>query len=97
MKYRPKEGVSLAGLQLVMRPAMMAAGVIWEKQGVSELVITSGTEGSHGANSYHPYGLALDLRLPPDPQAAVDELRTSLGISFDVVLEGNHVHVEYDP
>lgn len=97
MNYTLKKGVSLAGLQFVMRPVIQQAGKIWGKQGRRRLRITSATEGSHGINSLHPYGLALDLELPPKPAVAVASLAMILGCNYDVVLERDHVHVEYDP
>ena len=79
-----------------MRPALKAADKIWKKQS-RELVITSGLEGSHSAGSLHYYGLAVDLRLPPDLVRATRELAAELGSQFDVILEKHHIHVEYDP
>ena len=93
---RIKDGVILAGLQLVMRPVLQAADRIWRSQN-TELVVTSGLEGEHSAGSFHYYGLALDLRFPPDIARAIRELRAALGPSFDVVEEKTHIHVEYDP
>jgi hypothetical protein len=97
MMYVLKEGVSLAGLQIEMRPVMREAGRIWRDQGKQWLRITSGTDGSHGVASFHPYGYALDIELPPNPAQAVSDLREALGCNYDVVLEKDHVHIEYDP
>jgi len=97
MNYILKEGVSLVGLKLVMRPVIQQAGRIWYTQGKRYLRITSTFEGSHSISSLHPYGLALDLELPPKPRAACADLRQILGCNYDVVLETDHVHVEYDP
>lgn len=97
MRYILKEGVVLAGLQIEMRPVMQQAALIWGHQGKYNLRITSGTEGSHSVGSLHPYGLALDIELPPQPGLAISELKKALGCGYDVILEGDHVHVEYDP
>ena len=97
MMYTLKKGVSMVGLQLVMRPVIKEAGKIWGGQGKKTLRITSTLEGSHGISSFHPFGLAVDLELPPRPEMACHELRVALGSNYDVVLEGDHVHVEYDP
>ena len=97
MRYILKEGVSLAGLQLVMRTAIKEAGRIWRQHGKIELRITSALEGSHSIGSLHPVGLALDFELPSDPRNACADLRAALGSNYDVILEGDHVHVEYDP
>lgn len=97
MMYRLKDGVSIANLQMVMRPVLMVAGEIWAEQGKDYLLITSGCDGSHSVGSLHPYGLALDLELPTRPSIAVSELKRQLGRNYDVVLESDHVHIEYDP
>lgn len=97
MKYKLKKGVSVAGLQLIMRPVIMAAGKAYKRQKLAALWITSGTDGDHGTSSLHPYGLALDFRLPPNPQVVAKEMREELGCNYDVVVESNHIHAEYDP
>ena len=56
-----KDGVILQGLDIKMRPALIAADKIWRDYG-QELVVTGGLDGTHSAGSLHYYGLALDLR-----------------------------------
>ena len=94
-----KEGVTLAGLDIRMRPALMAAGEIWERHG-QELVITEARDGAHSPGSLHYYGLALDMRTRDfDEQgknSVYQELKGSLPERFDVVLHSSHIHVEYD-
>lgn len=55
----------------------------------------------HGKFSLHPDGAALDLRsydVPADVQEVItDRLRDELDEGFDVILESNHWHIEYDP
>lgn len=104
-----KQGVSLAGINPKMRHAMREADAIWKQLG-REAVITSGTEAAdnegnlyHSAGSLHYSGLAIDLRtryFNDGGQAAAGLLRERLrtfGPGFQVVLESNHIHVEYDP
>lgn len=63
--------------------------------------ITSGTDGTHSEKSLHYSGNAIDLRtrnlnagmIP----AYIVAMKERLGPEFDVVLEEDHVHVEYDP
>lgn len=66
----------------------------------SELVITSALEGVHMKNSLHYVGLAVDIRLPYTQEALncqfVKTLQLFLGKDFDVVLEGDHIHIEFD-
>ena len=65
------------------------------------LVITSVTDGKHGKGSRHYIGHAIDIRTRnmtrPTPKECVKELKTALGSDFDVVLEKDHIHLEYDP
>lgn len=63
------------------------------------MVITSLTDGDHMAGSLHNCGDAVDLRLPDNsaPVVMASRLRDALGSSYDVLLEKDHIHVEYDP
>lgn len=64
-------------------------------------VITSARDGKHMVGSLHFVGRAIDLRtrdMPLMGSAAIAEsLREVLGKDFDVVLEKDHIHLEYDP
>lgn len=90
---------TLAGLHFVMRKALVAAEQIWSRQG-KQLVVTCGPGGAHGASSLHYYGYAVDLRtnyFTADQVKLVGaELKTSLGADYDVVVESDHIHVEFD-
>lgn len=106
-----KPGVQMAGLQLEMRSALIAADMIWSHYG-ERLVVTSALDGSHSAGSYHYFGLALDFRTRyfsnEIAQQAAALLREALGQPFDVVVHehrynddgemtaAGHIHVEYD-
>jgi hypothetical protein len=71
------------------------------KKNMYELVITSVSDGVHKADSKHYEGLAFDCRTRDLSTRAtidiVDDCRAALGKDFDVVLEKDHLHVEYDP
>jgi hypothetical protein len=93
-----KSGVDLRGLS----PQMAIAYTIATKcYGQYDCVITSANDSKHGPNSLHYMGQALDLRtnnLPPQAvQSIVDRLKEALGAQFDVVLESDHIHIEFDP
>ncbi len=88
-----KPGVQMRALSTQCLLAMQAAD--WLMEG--NLVITSVSEGKHSAGSLHYVGHAFDMRLPGDPDTFVADLKEALGDEFDVVLEGDHVHVEYQP
>ena len=92
-----KRGVDLRGLQPQMALAYTIACQIWH----GKCTITSGSDGVHGPNSLHYKGKALDLRTRDLPPAVVmdihTDLKTALGEQFDVVIEEDHIHVEFDP
>jgi hypothetical protein len=69
----------------------------FEKYG-ADLVITSCTDGRHGKGSLHYCGKAVDIRLPKTHAAEICVgMRVLLGPDFDVVLEKDHIHMEFDP
>lgn len=100
---RLKHGVSLVDLQ----PQMVVALLVLERvyQGLCgaqyELTITSGKDGKHMAASLHYRGLALDTRTSDVPAGKRETLarnaQLALGDEFDVVLEKDHLHTEFDP
>lgn len=98
MKLKP--GASLKHVQWQMFDAAVKADEVYARYG-HELVITAGTDGRHMAKSLHYKGLALDLRtrtLPVSQRRKIEnELRKALGPEYDLIYEGDHFHVEYDP
>lgn len=66
-----------------------------------DLVITSGTDGKHMKGSKHYTGEALDVRTSNIPKGEVglvlNRLQTRLGSDYQVLLEADHIHVEFDP
>lgn len=95
-----KEGVKLEGVQWRVFHAAIIAESVLESFGV-KLVITSCMDGKHKDGSLHYKGLAFDARsrdLAPSFQVhARDEMKKRLGKDYDVVLEKDHFHIEYDP
>lgn len=88
-------GVDLSSLHPAIWRAVRAVCKIW---GEEEPVITSTWEGTHSSWSLHYLKRALDFRLPRGPGIiAAQDLRKELGKDYDVVLEHDHIHVEYDP
>ena len=78
----------------------IALHIYSEKVGLP-CVITSGSDGKHGPNSLHYCGKALDLRTnslrPEQVHPVFLALKEALGEQFDVVLEADHIHCEFDP
>lgn len=64
------------------------------------LTITSICDGTHGENSYHYDGYAIDIRtrmLSSDETSRVAaEIKNRLGPFYDVVIENTHIHIEFD-
>ena len=94
-----KKGANIQGLDIRMRPALIAADRIWAKYG-QELVITSGLDGEHSSGSLHYYGLAVDMRIyyftATQLLDVTHELKEAIGNEFDVIVESTHIHVECD-
>ena len=63
----------------------------------TELVITSGKDGVHSQHSLHYEGKAVDLRTWNILDSVIQALKTKLGPEYDVILEKDHIHVEWDP
>lgn len=95
-----KPGVDVRGMQPQMVLAFAIAQQVYAAY-AAECVITSCSDGKHGPKSLHYKGMALDLRtnnLRSDLVHPVYiKLKTALGAQFDVVLEADHLHVEFDP
>jgi len=94
-----KPGASLQGLDNRMRPALVAASRVYGERG-KEVVVTSGLDGEHSPGSRHYEGLAVDLRTRyfsdhEEVRQVAAELESLLGMAFDVVVEPNHIHVEW--
>ena len=97
-----KEGVTKANTQPPIYYAIGAAEVIYTSFG-HRLVVTALTDGHEDRPlSLHNKGLAVDLRtrdIPADGLGPVFGSLTNLlnPLGFDVVLEKDHIHIEYDP
>ena len=103
MRAALKPGVSLIGVSAEMAIAFVIINAVFDEHGIP-CVITSGTDGTHGNNSLHYRGRALDIRLPSRycqddkvDNSVLFDIKQALGPDFDCVLETDHVHVELDP
>lgn len=91
---------AILGSEPAMEHARRIIAQIWARHGF-RLTVTSGLDGSHSAQSKHYLGLAEDYRTRDVPRIVVAqmaaEIRADLGSDYDVVVESDHLHVEYDP
>ena len=95
-----KSTARISGLRPEMVLGLFIMDGVFKSHG-SELIITSALDSKHGYGSLHFRGDGVDLRTRHLQEHAVgpiiDEMKDKLGPDFDVVLEGNHIHVEFQP
>jgi|TARA_R110000824_G_scaffold216127_3_gene402723 uncharacterized protein YcbK (DUF882 family) len=98
---RKKEGVLVNGLKPEILFGLQIAEGYFESMGISEVVVTSVVDGVHSQGSLHYVGYAADLRIWAIEDNELDEfargLSEELGVEFDVVLETDHIHMEFQP
>lgn len=94
-----KEGVVVGNPRLELIDGLITCAEVYYDLGYT-LVITSMYDGAHMPGSFHYEGLAADLRTSMVPKerlpSLVAALRRKLPRYWDVVLEKDHIHVEYD-
>ncbi len=96
-----KQGVRLRWLKPQTIIGMIVCESVYKDAGV-DLVITSVSDGQHMGASKHYSGEAFDCRTSNIPDkttrgAILHELKSQLENDFDIVDEGDHLHIEYDP
>ena len=80
-----------------MAIAYTVACFIYFEFGEETCQLTSGTEGVHGRASLHFPGQGIDLKRPIAAEQIEVALKVHLGDEFDVVLESDHIHIEFQP
>lgn len=95
-----KKGVNITGIRIELVLALMIVDRVYERHGY-DAVLTSGLDSRHSDKSLHYCGAAADLRTRQIPRNLVvkigEEMKTALGRDFDVVVESNHIHLEWQP
>lgn len=100
-----KEGVDLTTLQPEAQSGVETAQTVFAEFGLEALVTSTGPEDRKSVKSVegskHETGQAFDLRISSIPKSKLKEvvaaLAASLGDDYDVALEKDHIHVEFDP
>lgn len=101
------DSVKAGGMTTELLLGMIIANEVYQEYG-KVMVVTSVTDGKHSKTSLHYSGNAADLRiyddwLPDDNgvfvnnQVVRDEIKRRLCVDYDVVLESNHIHIEFQP
>jgi len=95
-----KPGVRITGMRPEILLAAVAAERVYEEAG-HDLTITACVDGRHMAGSLHYAGAAIDVRTRDLPAADLPKLiariKTCLADDFDVLVEADHVHIEFQP
>lgn len=95
-----KEGVRLASLQPQMLVVVLVMNELYAKNHV-DCTITSAADGKHKDHSSHYSGNAMDFRIwglsEPQCKVIVSDAQSALGEDFYVLLESDHIHVQYKP
>lgn len=86
------------GMRVELLFALGITDGVYREEGV-ELVITSLNDGHHSHQSFHYSGNAADLRIwhLADPAATVARIKERVGPDYDIILEKDHIHIEYQP
>ena len=100
MNISLKPGVRPSVLQPQANLMILIVAGVFAKYGY-ETVVTSLADGRHSRGSKHYVGFAGDFRTRHCTAAHQELIRAEsadrLGDDYDVVLEADHLHVEYDP
>jgi hypothetical protein len=92
--------VKIQGITTELLFGLFVADYVWKTYD-KELVITSLNDGKHSKLSSHYSGNAADLRInyfkPTDKFLIGKTLQRKLGIDYDVIIEKDHIHLQYKP
>ena len=95
-----KDGVSVVGIKKEIISIIGFLSYVFYSM-EKPLVITSCTDGKHMKGSKHYSGYAIDIRIRHLTQKETDSFIWRFKFwyekDYDIVLEKDHIHVEYDP
>jgi hypothetical protein len=96
-----KEGVHPHGIEPELLLGLVVAQSVWHDLSLPDLVVTSLLDGQHSTTSLHYAGAAADLRTNNLDSTqignAAQELKARLGLHYDVLIEPDHIHLEFQP
>lgn len=104
MKIYLKQGVRLLFINDILCEVLRVLFEAFSERNI-RVVMTSGSDGQHGLNSYHTIGYAWDFRTSEIPREQLPVVTYQIAMNlkrisqyFDVVLEHDpeHLHVEFD-
>ncbi len=97
---RFKTGVYVRGISPELLVGLAVMDKVYEENGY-RMTVTSVSDSRHSEKSLHYSGRAADLRTydlgPETTQTIHQQGRRELPMDFDLVLEADHFHLEYDP
>lgn len=97
---RFKQGVRAYGLAPEMLLALDRAAIVYQAFD-KDCTVTSARGDRHSVKSRHYSGLAVDLRTRDLTEVQIRQIHEgliqALGPDYDVILEADHFHIEYDP
>ena len=98
ISIKPK--VKVNGIQTEILLALIIADQVYSEYDIP-CVLTEATGGKHGIASLHYVGFAVDIRTRDIPEELkkplAQQIRIALGEQYDVVLEKDHIHIEFQP
>lgn len=94
-------GTELSCIKQGTIKAMVVAAQIYNMFGAT-LTVTSVFDGKHKKGSKHYEGLAFDCRTYNLTDKQLQDIYRNLklglsGCGYDIVVEKDHIHIEYDP
>ena len=96
-----KHGVRLLGMSPQNTLAVIVTDQVLAAHKTGDAIITSASDGRHARGSLHYAGHAVDMRTRTIPgglrSVIAAEIGTRLGEEYDVILEADHLHIEWQP
>ncbi len=100
MQRKLKPLVRPEGVSSEILLAIWVAEEVYRELGAKQFVITSLTDGKHKIGSKHYCGKAVDLRIwvldEDKRKPAVEKIQHRLAAGYIVLLESDHIHIQYN-